>query len=58
MTNIDIGPGYSWLTNQYGLTVDNTVEYELVLPNGAVTSVTEASDPDLFFSLKVRRSMC
>ena len=29
------------------------VAYELVLPNGTVTTVTEASE-DLFFALKVR----
>ncbi|EKM48460.1 uncharacterized protein PHACADRAFT_266349 [Phanerochaete carnosa HHB-10118-sp] len=46
------GGGYSWLTNQYGLTVDNIVGFEIVLPNGQVTNVTEASDADLFFSVK------
>ncbi|KAK7681862.1 hypothetical protein QCA50_015210 [Cerrena zonata] len=47
-----LGGGYSWLTNQYGLTVDNVVGYELVLPSGDVTQVTQASNPDLFFALK------
>lgn len=44
--------GYSWLTNQYGLALDNIVAYELVLPNGAITTV-DSSTPDLFFGLKV-----
>ena len=44
--------GYSWLSNQYGLTIDNIVSYELVLPNGTVTTVTSANS-DLFFALKV-----
>ncbi|KAH9972621.1 hypothetical protein BGW80DRAFT_1252666 [Lactifluus volemus] len=43
--------GYSWKTNQYGLTVDNIVGYELVLPNGQVKVVTE-KDEDLWFALK------
>ncbi|KAF4621264.1 hypothetical protein D9613_000225 [Agrocybe pediades] len=47
-----LGGGYSWLTNQHGLTVDTVVAYELVKPNGQVGVVTEASDPDLFFALK------
>ena len=47
-----LGGGYSWLTNQHGLTVDNIVGYELVLPNGTVTTV-DSSVPDLFFALKV-----
>jgi FAD/FMN-containing dehydrogenase len=44
--------GYSWLSSQYGLTVDNVVGYELVLPNGTVTNVT-SNDHDLWFGLRV-----
>jgi FAD/FMN-containing dehydrogenase len=44
--------GYSWLSNQHGLGVDNIVGYELVLPNGDITQVTESHHPDLFFALK------
>lgn len=47
-----LGGGYSWLTSQYGLTVDNVVGFELVLPNGTVMGVTEGSNPDLMFALK------
>ncbi|KAK0460443.1 FAD dependent oxidoreductase [Desarmillaria tabescens] len=47
-----LGGGYSWHTNQYGLAIDNVVAYELVLPNGTLSTVTEGSDQDLFFSLK------
>ena len=43
--------GYSWLSSQYGLTIDN-VAYELVLPNGTVSIVT-SDDNDLWFGLKV-----
>ncbi len=48
-----LSAGYSWLSNQYGLALDNVVAYELVAPNTTVVTVTEESDPDLFFSLKV-----
>ena len=44
--------GYSWKTNEYGLTVDSVTEFHLVLPNGTQTVVTEA-DKDLWFALKV-----
>ena len=44
--------GYSWKTNQYGLTVDTVTAFELVLPNGEVAVVTE-KDEDLWFALKV-----
>ncbi|KAK7045244.1 FAD-binding PCMH-type domain-containing protein [Favolaschia claudopus] len=47
-----LGGGYSWKTNQFGLTIDTLTEYELVKPNGDIVSVTEASDADLFFALK------
>ncbi|KAI5120527.1 hypothetical protein M0805_004535 [Coniferiporia weirii] len=47
-----LGGGYSWLTNQYGLTLDTVQAYELVLPNGTVTNVTSSSNPDLFFGLR------
>ncbi len=47
--------GYSWKTNQYGLAVDSITQYELVKPDGSVVTVTEASDSELFFGLKVIR---
>ncbi|KAF8899586.1 hypothetical protein CPB84DRAFT_1847608 [Gymnopilus junonius] len=42
-----LGGGYSYLTNQYGLTVDTVTAFELVRPDGQVVTVTQASDPDL-----------
>ena len=47
--------GYSWKTNQYGLAVDSITQYELVKPDGSVVTVTDASDSELFFGLKVIR---
>ncbi|EJF59882.1 FAD dependent oxidoreductase [Dichomitus squalens LYAD-421 SS1] len=47
-----LGGGFSWKTNQYGLTVDNLTGFELVLPNGTVAEVTQSSHPDLFWGLK------
>ena len=46
--------GYSFLTSQYGLAVDNVAEYELVLPNGTIKDVT-SKDDDLWFGLRVSR---
>lgn len=45
--------GYSWKSNQHGLTVDTALAYELVTPDGTVRNVT-AKDTDLFWALKVR----
>ncbi|KAG9308233.1 FAD-binding domain-containing protein [Chiua virens] len=47
-----LGGGYSWHTNQYGLTIDTVQAFELVTPNGTVVDVTEILSPDLFFALK------
>jgi len=47
-----LGGGYSWLANQYGLTIDTVQSFELVMPNGTVLNVTQTSSPDLFFALK------
>ena len=44
--------GYSYKTSQYGLSVDSIVGFNLVLPNGTVTHVTQSTYPDLFFGLK------
>jgi hypothetical protein len=44
--------GYSYKTNQYGLSIDNIVGFNLVLPNSTVVYVTEPTYPDLFFGLK------
>ena len=45
--------GYSWKANQHGLAVDTVVAFELVKPDGSTTTVTEESDAELFFGLKV-----
>ncbi|KIK04866.1 hypothetical protein K443DRAFT_92171, partial [Laccaria amethystina LaAM-08-1] len=44
-----LGGGYSWITDQYGLGIDNVVSFDLVLPNGTFVTV---SDPEILFGLK------
>lgn len=48
---LTLGGGYSWLTNSYGLTVDSVVSFDLVLPNGTLTTASSTTS-DLFFALK------
>lgn len=45
--------GYGFTTNQYGLALDNVLEYELVTPDARIVNVTAQSDPELFSGLKV-----
>ncbi|KAG2359546.1 FAD-binding domain-containing protein [Suillus spraguei] len=47
-----LGGGYSYLSNEYGLSVDNIVSLELVMPNGTVASIASSSHPDLFYGLR------
>ncbi|KAG2359550.1 hypothetical protein BDR07DRAFT_1462475 [Suillus spraguei] len=47
-----LGGGYSCLSNEYGLAVDNVVSFELVMPNGTVANITSSSNPDLFYGLR------
>lgn len=47
-----LGGGFSWITDEHGLTVDNIVSYDIILPNGTFTTATNSSQPDLFFALK------
>jgi len=51
VSGFTLGGGYSWKTNQYGLTIDTVTAFELVLPNGHVKNVTE-KDEDLWFALR------
>ncbi|KAI0301459.1 FAD dependent oxidoreductase [Russula brevipes] len=51
VAGFSLGGGYSFKTNQHGLTIDTVTEYELVLPNGTVKVVRE-QDEDLWFGLK------
>ena len=44
--------GYSYKTNQFGPAIDTIVGFNLVLPNGTVTYVTQLTHPDLFWGLK------
>jgi len=47
-----LGGGYSWVTNQVGLSCDTVVEFEVALPTGKVVTATNTSNADLFFGLK------
>lgn len=45
--------GYAWQSSEYGLAVDTVVNFELVQPSGDVINVNEATQPELFWALKV-----
>lgn len=47
-----LGGGYSWKTNQFGLTCDTVERFNIVLPNGTITYATGSHNTDLFWALK------
>ncbi|KAL0933234.1 FAD binding domain-containing protein [Colletotrichum truncatum] len=49
---LTLGGGVSWLSNLLGWTCDNVLEYELVLADGQIVSVTATSHPDLYWALR------
>ncbi|KAH8983408.1 FAD-binding domain-containing protein [Lactarius hatsudake] len=51
VAGVTLGGGFSYKSNEYGLSVDNVVSYDLVLPNGTITTVT-SNDSDLWFGLR------
>ncbi|KAI9449848.1 FAD-binding domain-containing protein [Lactarius psammicola] len=55
VSGLTLGGGYAFMSNQYGLTVDNMAGYELVLPNGTITNVTQTNE-DLWFALRARNN--
>ncbi|KAH9054942.1 FAD-binding domain-containing protein [Lactarius vividus] len=51
IAGLTLGGGYAFMSNQYGLSIDNMAGYELVLPNGTVTNVTQSNE-NLWFALR------
>jgi hypothetical protein len=47
-----LGGGYSLLTNQYGLGIDNLVEVQVVLCNGRSVKASAERNSDLFFAIR------
>lgn len=47
-----LGGGYSLLTNQYGLGIDNLVEVQVVLCNGNSVKASAERNSDLFFAIR------
>ncbi|KAF1808610.1 FAD-binding domain-containing protein [Eremomyces bilateralis CBS 781.70] len=46
------GGGHGPLSNQYGMGCDNALEFEIVVPSGAILIANDYQNQDLFFALR------
>jgi FAD/FMN-containing dehydrogenase len=49
---LTLGGGIGYLTRQYGLTIDNLLEADVVLANGTSVVANAAENPDLFWAIR------
>ncbi|KAH6612421.1 FAD binding domain protein [Boeremia exigua] len=47
-----LGGGLSNFSPRYGLAMDNVFEYEMVLANSSIVTVSETENPDLYWALR------
>ncbi|KAF5346790.1 hypothetical protein D9758_015731 [Tetrapyrgos nigripes] len=48
----NLGTGHSLLSSHFGLGVDNSLEFTVVLPNASVVTVNEYLTPDLYWAIR------
>ena len=52
IAGLTLGAGLGWLMGKYGMAIDNLMAVELVTADGQAHTITEESDPDLFWGLR------
>jgi len=49
---LTLGGGTGYLTGQYGMTIDNLLSVKMVLADGTIVTVSDESNPDLFWGIR------
>jgi FAD/FMN-containing dehydrogenase len=49
---LTLGGGVGWLARKHGMTIDNLLEADIVTADGRLVTVSEESDPDLFWAIR------
>ena len=52
VAGLTLGGGTGYLTRKHGLTIDNLLEADLVLPDGSFVTASKNQHPDLFWALR------
>lgn len=52
VAGLTLGGGIGYLTRKYGLTIDNLLAVDMVLPNGTFVQADSQRNPDLFWAVR------
>ena len=52
IAGLTLGGGHGYLTRQYGLTIDNLLEVDIVLADGRLVTASDRENSDLFWAVR------